>query len=115
MNAYTATLLNGFVLILMSAWGFFATQTSFTALIPAVFGIVFLLLASGVKANNKVVGHIVAVLAILVIIALVMPLMGTIGRGNTVGAMRVGAMTLTSIIAAVYYLKSFIDARKAKV
>ena len=113
MDAYRATLLNGFTLILMSAWSFFATQ-SYTVFIPAAFGLAFLLMAGGVRAENKVIAHLVVVLVTVVILALIRPLLGTIERGNTAGTIRVGLMFLTSIIALVYYIKSFIDARRAR-
>jgi hypothetical protein len=114
MNAYTATLLNGAVLIVMSLWGFFANQNTPTALIPGAFGIIFLLMAPGVKANNKIIGHVIVVLVVLIIIALFRPLSAALERGSLLATFRVGAMMLTCIIASVYYVKSFIDARKAK-
>jgi hypothetical protein len=54
------------------------------------------------------------VLVTVVILALFRPLLGTIERGNTAGTIRVGLMFLTSVIALVYYIKSFIDARRAR-
>lgn len=113
MNAYKATLLNGAVLVLMGAWGYFASG-SVTAVIPAVFGILFLLMAGGVKAENKIVAHVVALLALVVLFALFRPFLGTIDRGDGLASLRVGLMMLTTIIALVAYIKSFIDARRAR-
>ena len=53
-------------------------------------------------------------LAVLIIFALINPLLGTIERGNAVGTIRVGLMILTSVVALVFYVKSFIDARRAR-
>lgn len=114
MNAYTATLLNGIVLIAMSGWAYLDSGESVTALIPAFFGVAFLAMSPGVKKHNKVVAHIVAVLCLVVIIALIMPLMGTFERGSALGTVRVLAMMATSVLAMVMYVKSFIDARKGK-
>ena len=114
MNAYTATLVNGIVLIAMSAWAYLDSGKSFTALIPAAFGIVFLALSPGVKKQNKIIAHIVVVLALVVLVALVKPLTGTLDRESTVGTARVLAMMATSLLAMMFYVKSFIDARKAK-
>ncbi len=113
MDAYRATLLNGCTLMLMSAWSFFATQ-SFTAFIPAAFGLAFLLMAGGVRAENKVIAHVAVVLVTVAILLLIPPLLRTIDGGNTAGTIRVGLMLLTSVIALVYYIKSFIDARRAR-
>ena len=113
MNAHRATLLNGCMLIAMGLWSYLATQ-AYTAFIPLAFGVAFLLLAGGVKTENKLVAHLVVVLVIVLILALVRPLMGTIDRGNTLGTLRVGLMMLTSLIALVSYVKSFIDARRAR-
>ncbi len=114
MNAYTATLLNGIVLIAMSAWAYLDSGESVTALIPAAFGVAFLAMSPGVKKHNKAIAHVVVVLCLVVIIALVKPLMGTFDRNSTIGTVRVLAMMATSVLAMVMYVKSFIDARKAK-
>lgn len=113
MNAYSANILNGIVLILMPAWAFFTSDApSFTAFIPAAFGVVFLLCSPGVKTHNKIVAHIVALLTLVVIFALFTPLRAAIGRDDTAATIRIGLMLATSIIAMVFFIKSFIDARR---
>lgn len=114
MNTYKAHLINSVALILIGGWGYFAT-TSKTALIPVLFGVVLLSLSNGVKLENKAIAHVVVVLTLLVFGALVAkPLMSAINDGDTLGTIRVGIMALTSFLALVYFIKSFIDARKAK-
>lgn len=113
MDAYKATLLNGLTLILMSVWAWFATQSASVA-ITAAFGLLFLLLAGGVKRENPVISHLVVVLVVVVILALIRPLLGTFERGNPAGSVRVGLMMLTSLLALGYYVKSFIDTRRAR-
>lgn len=114
MNAYTAHLINSVALILVGGWGYFATSSN-TALIPVLFGVVLLSLSNGVKLENKAIAHVVVVLTLLVLIALVAkPLMSAINDGDTISTLRVGIMSLTSLIAIIFFVKSFIDARKAR-
>ena len=114
MNAYTAHLINSAALILIGGWGYFATSSN-TALIPVLFGVVLLSLSNGVKNENKAIAHVVVVLTLLVFAALVAkPLMSAIKDGDTLGTVRVGLMSLTSLLALIFFIKSFIDARKAR-
>ena len=108
-----ASLINAITLIVFGAWGYFASgDASFTALIPVGFGVVLLALNPGVKKENKVIAHIAVVLTLLILLGLVMPLKGSLGRGNMAAVIRVGAMMLTTVFALVVFVKSFIDARK---
>lgn len=115
MTAHTASLLNALVLIAMSLWAYFAPPaSSFTALIPAAFGIALLACYPGVKVENKVIAHIAAVLTLIVLIALVMPLRGALAREDTAALIRVGLMLATTALAMVFFVKSFIDARRRR-
>ncbi len=115
MNAFTANILNGIVLVGMGLWGYLSSETpSPTALIPVAFGVALLAMSQGVKKQNKIVAHIAVVLTLLILLSLVMPLKGAIGRGDNTAALRVGIMMLTSLIAMIFFVKSFIDARKAR-
>ena len=58
--------------------------------------------------------HIIVLLTFLLIIALLMPLSGALKDGRTLAAVRVGLMIATSVYAMTTYIKSFIDARKAR-
>lgn len=115
MKPFQANLVNAAVLIIMGLWGYFSSETpSNTALIPVLFGVIFAIATPPFKKDNKIVAHIIVLLTFLLIIALVMPLRGALGRGDTIAAVRVGIMILTSIFAMVIFIKSFIDARKAR-
>ena len=115
MKPFQANLLNAGVLIVMGLWGYLSSETpSTTALIPVIFGVIFALATPPFKKENKIVAHIVVLLTFLLIIALVMPLRGAITRGDTMAMIRVGLMIATSIFAMVIFIKSFIDARKAR-
>lgn len=117
MNASTANLLNAVVLIVMGVWGYMdpaGDKQSFTALIPAIFGVILLACSGGVKKENKVIAHIAVVLTLLCLIALcAKPLPAALDRGG-IGVFRVGAMILTCIIAMIFFIKSFRDARIAR-
>ncbi|MEM7492468.1 MAG: hypothetical protein AAF296_03745 [Pseudomonadota bacterium] len=115
MKAHTASLLNALTLIAMSAWAYFASETpSVTALIPAAFGVALILCLPGVKSENKIVAHIAVVLTLIVFVALFMPLRSALGRADTVAIIRIGLMMATTALAFVFFIKSFIDARKAR-
>ena len=115
MNAATANIINGLVLIAMGLWGYFSSSTpSMTALIPVGFGVVLLLLTPGVKSENKVIAHIAVLLTLLVLLmiaGMVLP------KSITIGGMRLLrtiAMILSGVLAMVAFIRSFIAARKAR-
>ena len=115
MKPFQANLLNAAVLIIMGLWGYLGSESpSATSLIPIIFGGIFLLATPPFKKENKIVAHIIVLLTFLLIIALIMPLRGAIGRGDTMAVVRVGLMLATSILALIIFIKSFVDARKAR-
>tara|TARA_B100000927_G_scaffold218784_1_gene178873 strand:- start:600 stop:938 length:339 start_codon:yes stop_codon:yes gene_type:complete len=111
MNATKANLINSISLIAFGLWGYFEV-TSPTALIPVGFGLILLLCYNGVKNNNKIIAHIAVLLTLLILIALLgMRLPKSLESGGA-GLFRVIAMCTTSAISMVYFVKSFIEARK---
>jgi hypothetical protein len=115
----TTAIVIGLVLIVLGAAGFVATgSTAKTALIPAGFGAVILLL--GVLARNpqrlKLAMHIAVVVALLGFFgALSGPmqlLAGTAQRPAAAWAQTVMALLMAVFIALA--VKSFIDARRAR-
>ncbi|MEM9011860.1 MAG: hypothetical protein AAGE18_11575 [Pseudomonadota bacterium] len=115
MKAHTASLVNALALIVLSIWGYLASAApSLTALIPAAVGIALLACYPGVKAENKAVAHIAVLLTVLILIALVTPLSGAIGRGDTLAVIRVALMLATTVLAIVFFIRSFIDARRRR-
>ena len=108
-------LINSFALISMSAWGYIDTN-SFTALIPAVFGVILFLLGT-MLTNTKLVklsAHLVVLFTLLILLALVIQVLpGVIERGG-IGLIRVILMISTSTIAMIIFIKSFIDNRKSR-
>jgi hypothetical protein len=115
MNAANANLLNAVVLVAMGVWGYFGSDNpSPTALIPVFIGTTLFVMTNSIRAHNKLIAHIAVVLTLLILIALIKPFTGAMGRSDTMATVRVGLMMLTSAVALVYFIKSFIDARKAK-
>ena len=113
MKAHTASLINAILLIALSLWGYFSSATpSFTALIPTFVGVLLLAMNKGVKNENKTISHIAVLLTLIVLIGLIKPLTGAIGRDDSAAIFRVIIMMASTVFAMVYFVKSFIDARK---
>ena len=114
MNATKANLLNSIVLIAVGGWGYFdGDGKSITALIPVIFGVILLLCYSGIKKQNKVIAHIAVLVTFICLLGLFMPLNGAIERGNDTAVVRVSAMIVSSLTALIFFIKSFIENRKA--
>lgn len=115
MNAYKANLINAIALIIIGLFGYFSSETpSHTALIPVGAGIILVILSFGMKKHSRTQAHIAVMITFLVLIALIMPLLGAINRGDNSALIRVIIMMLTSLLAMLFFVKSFIDARRVK-
>lgn len=113
MNSRMGNLINSTSLILIGLWGYLSVS-SITALIPVAFGIGLILCDSGLKNHNKLIAHIAVSLTLIILLALIgMRLPKSIEDGG-IGLVRVILMISTSVLAMVYFVKSFIDARIAK-
>ena len=110
MNSHTASLSNAIILITIGGWGYFESGSP-TSLIPVVIGIILVLLNRGVKSQNKVIAHI-AVLVTMLGFALIMPLMRAIEDGRTDAILRILIMLSSSVFAMIFFIKSFVEARK---
>ena len=110
MNAHIASLVNGIVLVVIGLWGYMESSSP-TSLIPVVIGVILLVLNKGVKNQNKVVAHI-AVLVTLLSFANIMPLLSALEDGRNEAAVRIIIMLSSSLYAMIYFVKSFIEARK---
>ena len=115
MKAHTASLINALILISFGVWAYFGSETpSKTAFIPVGFGIVLLTLYKGVQKEDKVVAHIAVLLTLVILIALVKPLTAAAGRSDTMAVVRVVVMMASTAVALVFFIKSFVDVRKAR-
>jgi hypothetical protein len=115
MNAYLANLINALVLVGLGTWGYLSSESpSITALIPVGIGAILLICSPGVKKENKVIAHIAVVLTLLIFLGLIKPLSGAIGRSDTAAILRVVVMMGTTVLSLVYFVRSFIAARKSR-
>ena len=111
MKTTNTNLLNSITLILLGLWGYIDVNSP-TALIPVVFGVILLLSNKGLRNENKMIAHIAVALTFLLLIALVgMRLPKSLDTGG-IGLYRVIGMILTSALAMVSFISSFISARK---
>tara|TARA_Y100000385_G_scaffold279223_1_gene328606 strand:+ start:802 stop:1182 length:381 start_codon:yes stop_codon:yes gene_type:complete len=105
---------NSISLFSMSIWGYIDTN-SFTALIPLFFGIILFSLGALLNKEKlvKISAHLIVLFTLIILAALsVQVLPGVIERGG-VGLLRVLVMIVTSSIAMIVFIKSFIDNRKS--
>ena len=115
MKAHIVSLIHAVALIGLGGYGYLSSDTpSVTALIPVVFGVLLLAMNNGVKKENKVIAHIVVLLTLLIIIGLIKPLTGAMGRGDSAAVARVATMLVRGVLAMVSFVRSFIAARKAR-
>ena len=115
MKAHTASLINAVLLIVLPLWGYLSSETpSVTALIPAFIGVALLVMNYGVKKENKIIAHIAVLLTLVILFGLIKPLMGALGRGDGLAISRVLVMIISTVLAMVFFVKSFIDARKRR-
>jgi hypothetical protein len=111
MKPWQANIINAIILITVGLISYFVTQSP-TAFIAPGFGVIFLAMTPPFKKENKVVAHIVVVLTLLLIVALGKPMSGAVADGDTAGIIRVGIMIASNLFAMIFYVKSFIDARR---
>ena len=107
-------LLNSFTLIVFGIWGYLVGG-SFTALIPFSFGLILLFLYKGVKSEDKVIAHIAVMLTFIILIAIIaQPLKVALSTGDSGRIFRSSVMVLTSALALISFILSFIRARRIK-
>ena len=115
MKAHNASLINAILLITLPLWGYFSSENpSFTALIPTAIGLILVLLNKGVKNENKAIAHFAVILTLFVFGGLIKPLLGAIERTNVPAILRLIVMILSTILSLVFFVKSFIDAKKKR-
>ena len=113
MNTSTINIINSISLIAMGIWGYIDVS-SVTALIPTFFGVALILCTNGLKKENKMISHIAVLLTLLILGALLgMRLPKSIDQGE-IGLIRVIIMIGTSAVAMLFFINSFIRARRNK-
>jgi peptidoglycan/LPS O-acetylase OafA/YrhL len=115
MKAASANLLNAIVLLAAGLYAYFLILTpegarAPTALIPAAFGLLFLILQKGVASQNKIISHVVVVLTLVLLIICVMRFIKIEEWGPKKYIFL--ACVLSNAVALVAFIGSFIEARK---
>ena len=115
MKAAVASLINALILIGFGLWAYYGSETpSKTAFIPVGFGVAILLCFPGVKKEDKIIAHIAVLLTLLILFGLIKPLTASIDRGDCMATTRVLFMIASTLIALFFFIKSFIDVRRAR-
>lgn len=113
MKPLSINYFNGLVLILAGIYGYFIVSSeSVTALIPTFAGIIFVILGLFWNKSPKVVAHIAVTLA-LIMFAMCIWRFTKIDVWNAPKYIFLVCI-LSNLLALVVFIKSFIDARKAK-
>lgn len=113
MKPHKISLIHAIALVALGSFGAMSSE-SMTAWIPTVFGVLLLACNRGVKNENKVLAHVAVLLTLLIVIGLVKPLQGALGREDMAAAARVATMLGLSVVALATFVKSFMEARKKK-
>ena len=121
MKTYQANLINSLSLILMPLWAYLTfegtvekPEQSLTAFIPLFFGVILILCNGGLKKENKIIAHIAVLVTLIALLGLTMPLKAAFVEGRNDSVFRVSFMILTSILAMITFVKSFIANRSKK-
>ena len=98
-------------------FGIYNDNASWTALIPAIFGIILMVLGHGAKAKDNLRKHLMHVAVLVGLIGFIVPLTRILPKlGDfqfTFAAVMLISMSLLSLIFVVLCVKSFIDARRS--
>ena len=58
--------------------------------------------------------HAAVLLTLVILVGLVKPLTAAIGREDSMAVMRVSVMIISTLVALFFYIKSFVDVRRAR-
>lgn len=114
------TRLVGFLLIVLGIVGYLGTgQTSLTALIPAFFGAVFVLLALAARNESarRHAMHAAVAVGLLGLVATLSRLLPALGTPGALSRPAVLSQLVMAVLLTYYVgkgVKSFIDARRAR-
>lgn len=112
---YQVSGINALLLILIGSYGYLQSSSpSPTALIPVGFGIILLAMNKGIKAENKIIAHIAVTATLLILIGLIMPLKSALAKSDTGAIFRVSIMLISTVLAKISFVQSFIRARKER-
>ncbi|MEM1289038.1 MAG: hypothetical protein AAGH60_11860 [Pseudomonadota bacterium] len=115
LTAATASLINAAILLIGGGFAYvFPTGNAWSAVWPATAGMVLLICHAGVQAENKVVAHIAVVLTLVVFVGLLPQLQTAFLARDLINTTRLVIMELSTLVALIFFIKSFRDARKPR-
>ena len=112
VNRNYSILLIGLGLIGLLARYFDQGDWQFTALIPAVFGLILLPMSNGIKNENKAIAHVVVLITLLVGVMMVVMITRASPFELTRKMIIFMIIALASFGATGVYVKGFIDRKK---
>ena len=108
MNNFKMMMFNGLMLIILGLISYYnGPVKSGTALIAPIAGVLLVILAFPTKNGNRTAAHIGVVITLLIALSLIFPII----RSGSIYAI---AMCVISFIAVAFYVKGFMDMKKAK-
>lgn len=113
-------IISGILLILIGVIGYIFSivdgNTSLTALIPSLFGILLALLGSVAKSKENLRKHLMHVAVLVGLLGFIIPAARLISKFNdlkvSLAVLSQVAMSVVCLVFVVLCVKSFIDARK---
>ena len=116
-------IISGVLLILIGIMGYFFSladgNRSWTALIPAMFGIVLIILGYAAQSAESLRKHLMHAAVLLALIGFIVPLYRIISKlGDfmiSLALLSQVAMSLICLVFVIISVKSFVDARKNRV
>jgi hypothetical protein len=107
----------GIALIALGLWGYFGTGTqSPTALIPAAFGIVAVILGL-LAAKPGLTKHAMHGAAVLGLLGVILPVGRLLSKGKVTWSPAVISQTILAVLSLVFValcVKSFVDVRRSR-
>ena len=116
----TTAMVSGILLILIGILGYVFSildgNTSWTALIPAAFGLLLLILGYVARAKENLRMHIMHAAVLVALLGFIMPLIRIVSKIGDIkvslAVLSQAAMSLICLVFVILAVKSFIDARR---
>ena len=114
MSAAAANAINSIALMAMGLWDYYVTAAP-TAIIPVAFGAILLPMVPRIAKHNKMIAHLAVMITLIALILIVsVPFRSALISGDPMKILRSSVMVISGTLAMVMFIKSFIDARKAR-
>lgn len=119
----TTAIMSGVLLILIGIMGYFFSladgNTSWTALIPAIFGMLLLILGYAAKDSDALRKHLMHAAVLIALIGFIVPLFRIISKMNdftiSLAILSQIAMSLICLAFVIISVKSFINAGQNRI